>query len=113
MYAQLAENTATFIHNPGVQARAVLNSVFVDVTPDDDRTVKIAFTPSGQPGEVRMDLTLLDARKAHLDTVTGTFLAAATSRAAPTRPSTRPSRSGTRRSPEPAQPGGRTARPPG
>ncbi|GAA1161639.1 hypothetical protein F4556_005089 [Kitasatospora gansuensis] len=75
MYAQLAENTATFIHNPGVQARAVLNSVFVDVTPDDDRTVKIAFTPSGQPGEVRMDLTLLDARKAHLDTVTGTFLA--------------------------------------
>ncbi|MDY0811416.1 hypothetical protein [Kitasatospora purpeofusca] len=52
---------------------AVLDSVFVEVTPEDDRTVEITFTPGGQQGCIRVDFILLDARKVHLDTVTGTF----------------------------------------
>ncbi|WP_344447691.1 hypothetical protein, partial [Kitasatospora nipponensis] len=73
MYTGLATIVAARIHNPGIQARAVLNSVFVDVTPEDDRTVKIAFGDSFEQGRVRVDLTLLDARKARLDMVTGIF----------------------------------------
>lgn len=73
MYANLATTVAARIHNPGIQARAVLDSVFVDVTPEDDRMVKIAFSEGPKQGRIRVDITLLDARKAHLDTVTGTF----------------------------------------
>ncbi|MDY0811415.1 hypothetical protein [Kitasatospora purpeofusca] len=73
MYAAVATATAELIHNPGIQARAVLNSVFVDVTPEDDRIVKIAFVDAPEQGHIRVDFILLDARKAHLDTVTGTF----------------------------------------
>ncbi|MFJ6136450.1 hypothetical protein [Kitasatospora sp. NPDC092286] len=73
MYAAVATATAELIHNPAIEARAVLNSVFVDVTPDDDRTVKIAFTGAPEWGHIRVDFILLDARKAHVDTVTGTF----------------------------------------
>ncbi|MEU3566902.1 hypothetical protein AB0E96_00505 [Kitasatospora sp. NPDC036755] len=71
-YTQLAEASATLIHNPGIQARAVLSAVYVDVDPDDDRTVKISFGPGQRPGETRVDFTLLDVRKAALDTLTGT-----------------------------------------
>ncbi|MFD4394395.1 hypothetical protein [Kitasatospora sp. NPDC058478] len=71
MFTQLAQDTAKLIHNPGIQARAILNSVYVDVTPDDERTVKITFTPGSTAGWVRVDFTLLDVRKASLDTSSG------------------------------------------
>ncbi|MFF8769034.1 hypothetical protein [Kitasatospora sp. NPDC015120] len=73
MYASIAVAVAARINNPGMQARAILDSVFVEVTPEDDRTVKISFSEGPKQGRVRVDLTLLDARKAHLDTITGTF----------------------------------------
>ncbi|RGD59383.1 hypothetical protein DR950_17725 [Kitasatospora xanthocidica] len=70
-YTLLAEASAKLIHNPGIQARAVLNAVYVDVDPEDDRTVKISFGPGQRPGETGVDFTLLDARKAPLDTLAG------------------------------------------
>ncbi|GAA2116768.1 hypothetical protein GCM10009759_62620 [Kitasatospora saccharophila] len=66
MYVQLAKDVATQIHNPGIHATAVLNSVFVDVTPEDPRLVKIAFTPA-EPGSVRLDVSLLDQDRKPLD----------------------------------------------
>ncbi|MGW7579694.1 hypothetical protein ACWGKU_05130 [Kitasatospora sp. NPDC054768] len=72
-YSQLAEMTAKRIHNPGINARPVLNSVYVDVTPDDDRTVKIQFGPGAGRGETRVEIILLDERKAALDTVGDAF----------------------------------------
>nr|BEK65659.1 hypothetical protein KPHV_28860 [Kitasatospora purpeofusca] len=71
MFDTIARETAALIHNPAIEARAILNSVYVDVTPDDERTVKIAFGPAGAQGLVRVDFTLLDAKKVHLDTVSG------------------------------------------
>ncbi|MFJ8430383.1 hypothetical protein ACIQ9P_03665 [Kitasatospora sp. NPDC094019] len=81
MFDTIARETAALIHNPGIQARAILNSVYVDVTPDDERTVKIAFGPAVQ-GLVQVDFTLLDAKKAHVDTVSGAVRAADASEAA-------------------------------
>ncbi|KDN85704.1 hypothetical protein [Kitasatospora cheerisanensis] len=68
MYARLAKDVATQVHSPGIHATAVLNPVYVAVTPEDPRLIKIAFTPA-KAGSVQLDVTLINQGRKPLDTL--------------------------------------------